>query len=418
MIAKICIVIFLCLEPILLHTVEEQGTPFAPGPSAVIERSEDAQKALKYNLAVCSVFKNEAPFLKEWIEYYRLLGVDHFYLYDNGSADESHQVLRPYIRKGLVSLTLWPNLVDEKTENPDELWALSSQVSAYHHATYVKAVRETKWLIFLNVNEFLVSTEANALGNLLKKYENYPGITMETDFFDAGTLGKVPQRKLVVESIELTAPERNPPKEVTKTIFKPRLCKGLFWPPCSCNFYDNAQAATVNKSELRVNRYLNRAQDFRLWKRKTVLDIDNRLLSETELAALLDEGYAIEDKRSSDPAPRPTAFKEVRALRARKGIISAFKTASKPRGFAIVSGSVLDHTNPLTIVQPRELSRSLKLGTYFFTSPNCPTRLNTVKPLLLKRRSYKAHSRCRFRKSSIASQMPRFRGSYRHGNSE
>ena len=56
-------------------------------------------------------------------------------------------------------------------------------------------------------------------------------------------------------------------------------------------------------------------------------------------------------------------------LRARKEITSAFKTASKPRGCAITSGSVLGHTDPLAIAQPRELSRSLKLGTYFFTSP-------------------------------------------------
>ena len=33
----------------------------------------------------------------------------------------------------------------------------------------------------------------------------------------------------------------------------------------------------------------------------------------------------------------------------------------------------MNHTNPLAIAQPRELSRSLKLGTYFFTSPKLET---------------------------------------------
>ncbi|KIC71464.1 hypothetical protein DB44_DM00010, partial [Candidatus Protochlamydia amoebophila] len=31
-----------------------------------------------YDLSVCAIFKNEAPYLKEWIEYHRLIGVKHF----------------------------------------------------------------------------------------------------------------------------------------------------------------------------------------------------------------------------------------------------------------------------------------------------------------------------------------------------
>ena len=41
----------------------------------------------KYNLSICAIFKNEAKYLKEWIEYHRIFGVDHFYLYNIGSRD-------------------------------------------------------------------------------------------------------------------------------------------------------------------------------------------------------------------------------------------------------------------------------------------------------------------------------------------
>ena len=40
----------------------------------------------KYNVAVCAIFKNEAPYLKEWIEFNHLVGVEHFYLYNNNSV--------------------------------------------------------------------------------------------------------------------------------------------------------------------------------------------------------------------------------------------------------------------------------------------------------------------------------------------
>jgi len=38
-------------------------------------------------LSICAIFKDEAPYLPEWIEFHRLVGVERFFLYDNGSGD-------------------------------------------------------------------------------------------------------------------------------------------------------------------------------------------------------------------------------------------------------------------------------------------------------------------------------------------
>lgn len=40
----------------------------------------------EYELAIATIFKNNAPFLKEWIEYHRMQGVKHFYLYNRSLA--------------------------------------------------------------------------------------------------------------------------------------------------------------------------------------------------------------------------------------------------------------------------------------------------------------------------------------------
>ena len=45
-----------------------------------------------YDLSVCAIFKDEASYLKEWIEYHKLVGVQHFYLYEN--ENESDDFLR------------------------------------------------------------------------------------------------------------------------------------------------------------------------------------------------------------------------------------------------------------------------------------------------------------------------------------
>ena len=57
---------------------------------------------------VLAAFKNEAPYLKEWIEFHLMVGFEKFFLYQNNSTDDYMSVLRPYIDSGVVDLTEWP----------------------------------------------------------------------------------------------------------------------------------------------------------------------------------------------------------------------------------------------------------------------------------------------------------------------
>ena len=55
-----------------------------------------------YDLAVVAIMKNEGHYLKEWLDYHLLAGVEHFYLYDNESPDNQAEVAKPYVEAGLV----------------------------------------------------------------------------------------------------------------------------------------------------------------------------------------------------------------------------------------------------------------------------------------------------------------------------
>ena len=55
-----------------------------------------------YDLAVVAILKNEGHYLKEWLDYHLLAGVEHFYLYDNDSTDNQAEVVAPYVAAGLV----------------------------------------------------------------------------------------------------------------------------------------------------------------------------------------------------------------------------------------------------------------------------------------------------------------------------
>ena len=62
-----------------------------------------------HDLAVVAIMKNEGPYLKEWLDYHLLAGVDHFYIYDNDSTDNQREVAAPYVKAGLVDYILAPS---------------------------------------------------------------------------------------------------------------------------------------------------------------------------------------------------------------------------------------------------------------------------------------------------------------------
>ncbi len=68
---------------------------------------------------ICAIFRNEAPYLREWLEFHLLQGAERVYLYNNRSDDDFLSVLAPYLADGVVRLIEWsldkplPQSVDE-----------------------------------------------------------------------------------------------------------------------------------------------------------------------------------------------------------------------------------------------------------------------------------------------------------------
>ena len=69
-------------------------------------------------IALATVILNEARWLPEWLEYHLAIGVQHAYLYDDGSTDALSATLFPYIAQGKVTL----HLIAEIGPLPHKLW--------------------------------------------------------------------------------------------------------------------------------------------------------------------------------------------------------------------------------------------------------------------------------------------------------
>ena len=122
-----------------------------------------ANQQYKYKVSLCGIFKNEGKFLDEWIQYHLVIGIEHFYLYNNNSSDNYLKILQPYIDQGVVDLIEWP--FDH------------SQMKAYEHC-YLKHKNETNWLTFLDVDEFVCPISTDNIQSWLLNYKNYPGVAV------------------------------------------------------------------------------------------------------------------------------------------------------------------------------------------------------------------------------------------------
>jgi hypothetical protein len=94
------------------------------------------------------MFRNEANYLKEWIEYHRMLGVEHFLLYNDRSVDHWAEVLEPYINSNLVEVIDWH-------APPGTPIFPGWQTGAYQDGLR-RSKGNTKWLAFIDVDEFIL----------------------------------------------------------------------------------------------------------------------------------------------------------------------------------------------------------------------------------------------------------------------
>lgn len=126
-----------------------------------------------HNLSVGALFKNEAHCIKEWVDHYLFHGVEHFYLINDSSTDNSVDILQEYINKGLVTLY-----------NSTYGYYLGRQKDMYNEyiLPHVKN-KETKWLLMVDLDEFMWSPQSINLNDVLNICNNFAQIQVNHTLF-------------------------------------------------------------------------------------------------------------------------------------------------------------------------------------------------------------------------------------------
>ena len=141
------------------------------------------QPSKKPYLSICAIYRDEGPYLREWIEFHRLAGVERFFLYDNLSEDDHVEVLAPYVEDGTVTVRRWP-VFDPQTP------AYNDCLRWHRH--------DSRWIAFIDVDEFLFSLDRAAPAGGARRLSGLPGRGRRVGDADGGDRTRPPG--LVIEN--------------------------------------------------------------------------------------------------------------------------------------------------------------------------------------------------------------------------
>jgi hypothetical protein len=170
----------------------EEVTEVIP-PAELVNLGPTAPTSYQRNLTIATMMKNQRCWLREWIEFYSMMGAQHFLIYDNNSTDHPEEVLQYYIDIGRVTHITWPpkDVPPPPPEFASDLeewqyswfndtlqtclldsWTVHRQVPC-QLAAFSDAISRTKdgqsrWIGIFDVDEYIYPRPASAYRNLVE----------------------------------------------------------------------------------------------------------------------------------------------------------------------------------------------------------------------------------------------------------
>lgn len=139
----------------------------------------------KPKVAVCAIAKNENLYIREWVEWYKHLGVDAIFLFDNNEigGEQFEDVIGDYIDSGFVTV------IDRRGEEKGCVFdkeGINLQTKCYYEC-YENESMNFDWICFFDIDEFLTFRKNGlTLKGFLRqdKFDNFDTICVSWEHFD------------------------------------------------------------------------------------------------------------------------------------------------------------------------------------------------------------------------------------------
>lgn len=174
----------------------------------------------QYFLSLCAIAKNETPYIEEWVNFHRAVGVEHFFIYDNESDVPIKTTLKKYIEAGLITVIDFPGK--------------GQQMPSYTHCIQTFG-HLTKWLAILDADEFLVPKTKDSVPEILLDFEHFGGLNVNWVIFGSNGLKKKPDG-LTIENFTAGSDKSCPDNAHTKAIIQPERTLSAGPDPHHCKY--------------------------------------------------------------------------------------------------------------------------------------------------------------------------------------
>ena len=137
----------------------------------------------RHGLAIVAIVKNESRYIGEWASFHYRAGVRKFYIYDNGSTDETVAVLRECLPDDSLVITPWNQKIgNARFKNS----VIDNQILAYSHAISNYG-GDFSWVACIDIDEFIVPIKESTIVEALEKIPNQGNISLPWHMY--GTSG-------------------------------------------------------------------------------------------------------------------------------------------------------------------------------------------------------------------------------------
>lgn len=124
-------------------------------------------------ICIVAILKGEEPFLDEWLVYHRMLGVDHFFLYDDDPAFRLESFVAPH--REYVTVIPWHGM-------DRDLPGRMNQIKSYIHSV-VKFACHFAWVGFIDIDEFVVLRQHESLKVFLAGFSDVSAVSFNWHVF-------------------------------------------------------------------------------------------------------------------------------------------------------------------------------------------------------------------------------------------
>ncbi|KAL3829530.1 hypothetical protein ACJIZ3_018332 [Penstemon smallii] len=194
----------------------------------------------QHEICVCTMLRNQAKFLREWVMYHGKIGVERWFIYDNNSVDDIQNVVTSLVSSNYnVTKHIWP-------------W-IKTQEAGFAHCA-VRARDSCKWVGFIDVDEFFHVPYDSSLIDIVKNQtrSNEVGeLRVPCHSFGPSGLKQTPTKGVMAGyTCRLAVPERH------KSIVKPEaLNSSLINVVHHFHLKSGFRHVNMNRSSMVINHY-------------------------------------------------------------------------------------------------------------------------------------------------------------------